>query len=143
MLPSENIVLQGALKAFRANKSAPAGYKIRWNSGVGTENWFDTSGKNPRPVKVFSAPSYDILGSDESILFQIGVYHGSDNRINYHVMFEADGENVSSWDQAMILGFQKTVLAEFSGVSKKTSMADLVDSVRQNASRSAVPGVGR
>jgi hypothetical protein len=130
MFASENIVLQNALKAFRGNKAAPVGFKIKFYSGVDTETWYDEAGKNPRPIKIFNQPSYDVIGVDDEIIFSISAGHNESNRIYFCSMWDGDAESVKSWDEAILCGFKNSVLANYAAEpSKSQSLSDAVNSL--------------
>ena len=128
MLPSENYVFQNTLKAFRSNKQAPAGYKVAFHDGISTEKWYDDYGKNPKDVKVFSPPEYSVCDAEGECLFLVSAFHGEGNKIKFFVHFDGDAENVNSWDEAMIVGMHRTVLAEFTPNSSDTK--DLADALK-------------
>ncbi|MCL4432412.1 MAG: hypothetical protein M1300_08830 [Epsilonproteobacteria bacterium] len=130
MFASENIVLQNALKAFRGNKAAPAGFKVKYDSGVDTEIWHDEAGKNPRPIKIFNQPRYDVIGADDEIIFSISAGHNDANRIYFSSMWDGDAETVKSWDEAILCGFKNSVLANYAAEpSKSPSLSDAVNSL--------------
>lgn len=139
LLPSENNVLQNSLKAFRCNKIAPVGYKVSFVDGVNMETWHDEAGKNPRDVKVFQPPYYDLLDAEGEILFSIGAYFDESNQIKFHVLFDGDTEKVHNWDEAVVVGFNGTVLAEFNtDLTKKASLSDALSSLNSSSPSSSL-----
>lgn len=130
MFASENLTLQNALKAFRGNKAAPTGFKVKFNSGVDTETWHDEWGRNPRPVKIFNNPDYSVIGADEEIIFSISAGHNDLNKIYFNVLWDSDAEIVKSWDEAILCGFKNSVLANYSSdTPKNTTLSDAVNSL--------------
>lgn len=139
MLPSENIVLQSALKAFRGNRPAPAGYRVLFDDGVFVKKWHDEQGLNPHPVKEFEQPAYNVLDAADEPLFSVVAGYDESNRLRYSVLYESWGEDVTSWDEAMIKGFRQTVLAGFDE-NKKVSLADLVETLNPKSQQPALKG---